>query len=142
MDIGNKIRELRKGKHLSMKALGEIIGVSEQAISQYERNKRNAPLDMLEKIAFALNVNLLDILGDHGVGKDGSILDEILTIDADLIDKLILCMIKNHELSGSTLYKEDYDLVIEALKNTLKLNVIALTDKNIKLASLGYFGQE
>lgn len=61
MKTGEKIRELRKSKKMSMKELGTLIGVSEQAISQYERGTRNISLEKLIKISevFRVTVNEL-----------------------------------------------------------------------------------
>lgn len=61
MNEGSKIRELRKNKGISMKQLGLMIGVSEQAISQYERGLRKIPLENKIKIAKALQVPINDI---------------------------------------------------------------------------------
>lgn len=58
MDTGNRIRKVRKFNNLSMKELGKMIGVSEQAISQYERGLRKVPLEVLFKISDALDVSV------------------------------------------------------------------------------------
>lgn len=39
-NIGKVIKEIRKAKGISAFVLGEMIGVSQQAISQYENGKR------------------------------------------------------------------------------------------------------
>lgn len=56
MNTGNKIRYERKKQGLSMKQLGKMIGLSEQAISQYERGVRKISFDTLKKISKALEV--------------------------------------------------------------------------------------
>ena len=38
-DVGNRIRKYRKLKHLTMKELGERIGMSEGNVSRYERGE-------------------------------------------------------------------------------------------------------
>ncbi|WP_306568885.1 helix-turn-helix domain-containing protein [Faecalispora jeddahensis] len=55
-DIGQIIRKLRKEKSLSMKQLGSMVGVSEQAISQYELGKRKLTAEQAKQIAAALGV--------------------------------------------------------------------------------------
>lgn len=62
--IGENIRKIRKSKKMTMKELGEKIGVSEQAIGNYERGDREPTIDVLIKISDALEVSLFDILGD------------------------------------------------------------------------------
>ena len=38
--MGNRIRELRKERKLTMKQLGDALGLAESTISQYENEKR------------------------------------------------------------------------------------------------------
>lgn len=49
------LREVRKAKGLTMKALGEMVGVSESAISQYENGKRQADYEIQLKLSDALD---------------------------------------------------------------------------------------
>ncbi|EPY2302240.1 MerR family transcriptional regulator [Clostridium sporogenes] len=56
MNIGENIRRVRKSKGLTMKQLGEKINMSEQAISQYERNLRTPNTKLLFKIANILEI--------------------------------------------------------------------------------------
>lgn len=58
MNTGELIRKYRKEKKMTMKELGENVGVSEQAISQYERGLRKISLETLIKISNVLNVSV------------------------------------------------------------------------------------
>ena len=55
------LRELRKNKGISMKTLGEFLGVSEGAVSQYETGKREADYETTLKAAeyFGVTVDYL-----------------------------------------------------------------------------------
>lgn len=59
MELGNIIRENRKKAKLTLKELASSTGVSEQAISQYERNKRTPSTTTIKKIGEVLGVDLL-----------------------------------------------------------------------------------
>lgn len=52
------LRILRKNKGLSMKELGEIIGVAESTISQYETGKREPDFETLLKLGEYFNVSV------------------------------------------------------------------------------------
>ena len=52
------LRILRKNKGLSMKELGEIIGVAESTISQYETGKREPDFETLLKLGEFFNVSV------------------------------------------------------------------------------------
>lgn len=61
-NIGKVIKEIRKAKGISAFVLGEMIGVSQQAISQYENGKRKISFEVLNNIAKALNVPMDTLL--------------------------------------------------------------------------------
>ena len=50
----NRIAELRKKIGLSQSALGEILGVSQQTISKYEKSDLNVPADILAEYSCAM----------------------------------------------------------------------------------------
>lgn len=58
-----RIRELRRKKELSMKRLGELIGVAESTIHHYEKGKRQPDYETLKKIADVFNVSVDYLLG-------------------------------------------------------------------------------
>ncbi|MBP8626295.1 MAG: helix-turn-helix transcriptional regulator [Syntrophorhabdaceae bacterium] len=60
MNIGNKIKELRVSKNLTIKQLAESVECTPSLISQLERNKTDPSIAMLKKIADALHVNIVD----------------------------------------------------------------------------------
>lgn len=52
------LRTARKAKRLTMKELGEKVGVSESAISQYETGKREADFETVLKIGEVLDCSI------------------------------------------------------------------------------------
>lgn len=63
MDIGEKIKKIRKNKGLTQKDLAIRLNVSEAMVSQYESKNSNLRLKTIQKIAFALGVEIEDIIG-------------------------------------------------------------------------------
>lgn len=59
----NRIREIRKSKNMTMKQLGEVIGVAESTISQYETGKRQPDNEALWKLGEYLGVTVGYLLG-------------------------------------------------------------------------------
>ena len=57
------LRILRKEKGLSMKALGDCIGVAESTISQYETGKRQPDLETLSKLSDFFGVTTDYLIG-------------------------------------------------------------------------------
>ena len=58
MTVGENIRRIRQERGLTLKQLGEMVGVSEAYIRAYESGRRNPKLKSLEALAQALAVNV------------------------------------------------------------------------------------
>lgn len=63
MTIGENIRRIRKERGLTLKQLGDEVGVSEAYIRAYETGRRNPKLKSLEALAKALHVNVEALTG-------------------------------------------------------------------------------
>lgn len=75
-NLGQKIRDCRKIVGMTMKELGIKLGLSEQAISQYERGKRIPSVDIIKSIAVVLDVSINELLGARDLtDEDSEILD-------------------------------------------------------------------
>jgi len=71
----NNLRYLRKTRtNLTMKQLGEIVGVSESAIGNYETGKREPDYEMLLKLSEAIGCTVADIkekeIDENGISQD------------------------------------------------------------------------
>lgn len=62
--LGDKIRFYRQRKKLSARELGEQLGITAQAILQYERGEREPNQDTIKNIALALDLNPLELMFD------------------------------------------------------------------------------
>lgn len=64
ISVCEKIKKLRINNNLSQKELGEIIGTSQQNIARYENGNNKPNIDSLKRIADALGVPLVLLVGD------------------------------------------------------------------------------
>lgn len=62
--VGNKIRYFRNKKGITQKALAKLIGKTESSIQKYECGSTEVPFSVLEKIADALDIEILFLLDD------------------------------------------------------------------------------
>ena len=62
MAVGEKIKLVRQQKKISQQKLGDMLGVSQAMIAQYENGKRNPKLETIRKIAGALEVPFDEIV--------------------------------------------------------------------------------
>ncbi len=71
MDIGQKIKKIRKEKNITQRKLGERMGVSQQQIAQYENGKLKPKLETICRIADALEIShntLFEAMDPHEKG--------------------------------------------------------------------------
>ena len=61
ISIGEKIREARIARNLTQKELGNVLGLNEEVIINYENNKIKLDLDRLIEIIDTLDMNSSDI---------------------------------------------------------------------------------
>ena len=61
--FGYRLRELRKERHLSQHALGEMVGACNQSVSFWETGSREPDLDTLKKLAVFFEVSTDYLLG-------------------------------------------------------------------------------
>lgn len=66
----NRIKELRKNRHLTQEELGEIISVTQQNISKYENNVYEVPVDVLINVSQYFNVSIEYLLGLTEIKRD------------------------------------------------------------------------
>ena len=90
MTVGERIKTLRKSKHMTQKQLADKLGVTYQAVQQIER-KDNININTLQKIASALNVPISELLkyscnavfSEHNL-QENACINELLTIFSNL----------------------------------------------------------
>ncbi len=66
MNIGSNLRVIREKKKIGVNALARISKVNSGYISAIERGEKNNPtMDIINKLASALNVNAEELLKEH-----------------------------------------------------------------------------
>ena len=65
LNIGEKIRDLRKSKRIRQKVLARMVGISPGALTNFEKGRRRISIDWLERIAEALDTPMAFFLPDE-----------------------------------------------------------------------------
>lgn len=68
--VAKKIRQVREEKGISQKKLGMTLGLSDKAISAYEKGRTYPPIDTLAKIADELGKPIAYFLNDDSEEQD------------------------------------------------------------------------
>lgn len=64
MNIGSRLREIRKDKNLSQIYVAQRANIAVNSIRLYESGKRQPRMDQLQKIASALDVPVWELIGE------------------------------------------------------------------------------
>jgi transcriptional regulator with XRE-family HTH domain len=66
VDVGERLREIRKLRRVTLRTVAERAGLSESFLSQVERGRANASIASLKRISAALGVNVADLFEPNG----------------------------------------------------------------------------
>ena len=99
MSLGNKVKQLRDDKRISIRGLGRLTDVSGMHISNIEKGKVNASPELITKIAEALETNV----------------DELLHL-ADRVDPEVVDVIQNNPQAVPSFLRSAKDLSPEEWK--------------------------
>lgn len=69
MPLGQKIRALRRGRRITLKALARDLGVHFTTVSAWERGRTEPDLEALTRLAALLGVRLAELLGVEDPGR-------------------------------------------------------------------------
>lgn len=124
MGIGSRIRELRKAKGLTQKQLGERCGMADSAIRFYESGRGNPTHKTIERIANALGVHILDLVGmGEELDKFQITLTDVRPLAGEPQDVTPEKIAEPVELMNTLGYRGMYDSLSDADKVTFWKNV-------------------
>lgn len=138
VDLGRKVRTLREGRGLSLKALAQAAGVSESFVSQVERGVANPSVASLRRLSAALGASVGSLF--EGPVTRGRLVrnddrarlvhpargwEDFLITPRDATRlQVILSLIEPHEGSGDEAYSHDSDEeCVIVLKGRLEFRV-------------------
>lgn len=94
MDLGNKIREIRTTKGLSMYRITQITGISGHHIKGIEEGTRQPTIDTLQKLLVPLGISMAELFSENGEAtylseKERILIENFRTLDNDQADALV-----------------------------------------------------
>jgi len=63
--FAKRMRQIRQVKGLSQEALADLAGLHRTYVGSVERSERNVSIDNMERLARALEVDIVDLLRDE-----------------------------------------------------------------------------
>jgi len=66
-----RLREIREGKGVSLRALKKASGVAVSSLARFEAGAGDPQLSTLRKLAKALNVTVAELIGERSFKKKG-----------------------------------------------------------------------
>jgi len=114
---GERIKQFRKNKGYKQYQLAEKSGISRISIGYYERDERQPGKEQVEKIAAALDVSPVDIMGwDYANDNDKTAL---------LIAKKIVSFTDSYGFDlSNNIYEVQVDVIIKPQIQNINIKVI------------------
>ncbi|MCS0824613.1 helix-turn-helix domain-containing protein [Cytobacillus firmus] len=120
--IGERLKELRKKKKMTQKAVANIIGISNSTLCAYERSFRNPDTYTIDKISNLYGVSADYLLGraepssERNSGQDRSI--QVKNDIAKRLEIIIEDLTRNdiHYFNGEPLNKEAINSLVVAIE--------------------------
>lgn len=116
MNTGARIQEFRKMKGMTQSDLAAKIGTTPQNISQYERGIRNPKIETLQKIAAALEVEIIDLI-DDSVSEISDFLLNVQGLSKKQVDEVIRqynAVLKEAHPEDNVMVSMDGTVILEA----------------------------
>src|SRR6476620_9803336 len=67
VDVGERLRRLRRSRRATLRTVAERSGLSESFLSQVERGRSSASIESLRRVADALGVSMADLFEPGGL---------------------------------------------------------------------------
>lgn len=96
--FAKRLTELRESKNISQQELAEVLGITRQSISLYEKAERNINIELLTKIAKYFNVSADYLLGISDVSSS-DIDDKAICENLGIKEETLLSLKELNELS-------------------------------------------
>ena len=116
--IAYLIKQHRKSQGLSQQELAEKAGISRSALIKYENQQQEPSIQALAKIAAALNVNTLSLLGKENKAKIKMYIDKVSAFE-NLLEAL------GYKIEGYDLGKEENTQYFKIIILQIVENVIS-----------------
>lgn len=100
MEIGEKIKQIRKDKGLQQKAVALEVGLDQSNYNKVENGKREPSLEVLQKLSTILGVSIDELLSPENNKKPS-----IVTIEDKTISEKIRLMEQLEEEDKNVLYR-------------------------------------
>ena len=89
MNLGEKIKELRKSKGITQEQLADMLVVSSQAVSKWETGVANPDLALIPDLAKLFEVSTDELLGVDSKGKSENNDNKIIDARLEYLEKMM-----------------------------------------------------
>jgi transcriptional regulator with XRE-family HTH domain len=100
MEVGEKIKQIRKDKGLQQKAVALEVGLDQSNYNKVENGKREPSLEVLQKLSTILDVSIDELLSPENNKKPS-----IVTVEDKTISEKIRLMEQLEEEDKNVLYR-------------------------------------
>ena len=117
-DIGERLRNARRSRQLSLDAVAKQIGVSVATLSRIETNKQGMDLPLFIQLARALGIDPAAVIGENGDGDGDGLVRQLAALPADQRARIMIAASRGATPNGK---RADLRVHLDGLLSTLDL---------------------
>ena len=107
MNLGDKIKELRKSKGITQEQLADMLVVSSQAVSKWETGVANPDLALIPDLAKLFEVSTDELLGVDSKGKSENNENKIIDARLEHLEKMMGFLMAKDDNEALSIMLED-----------------------------------
>ncbi len=136
--IASLIKNIRKENNLTQERLGEILGVTAQAVSKWENGKNIPDIAVLKDISDKYNIDINDILDGENVKKNNKTKLTIVIIMTSLVIILVIIsiLVNNNAFKSAKISSSCKEFNLQGILSYDK------TKSSISISNIEYCGNE
>lgn len=136
-NIGKIIINIRKNNNLTQLELGNILGVTSQAVSKWENGRGIPDIEILQKISKTFNLDLNEMLDGHINKKKKNNKNILLIIGFILlIGAILFIVLKNNNFEFATISSKNDNFKVSGVA------AYSSDKKSIFISNIEYLGDE
>lgn len=134
-EVGKRIYKARTEKGITLKELGDLIGIAESTAQRYEKGKiKTLDIEMIKKLATALGVSPAHLMGWKNINLSEKTISIIKAID-DLIENKKPT--KEETAVSANIFLKNNPIELKDIPKKHHNNIISMTDLFKKVEELG-----
>ncbi len=130
MNIGENLKKIRKDKGITQEKLSSLTKISITSIQRYELGKRQPTVEIINKIADALEISVYDLIGKQSKNIEEDSSGNNSSDETDKINEVVQFMLLSDKIVNSKILNNEDSKAFVKLCNKISESWISNLSSN------------